>query len=64
MFAFQAKDLVGPAEMAGGDFDARTVGGAGGTSLVARTILEQRLRRGAAPLISRTDKEELGFQRD
>lgn len=62
VFAFHAENQISPAEVAGGDFDARTVGRTGGTGVVARMILKQGLRRGTAPSVARTDEEEVGLE--
>jgi hypothetical protein len=64
MFALHAEYFVGPAEVARGDLDARVVLGAGGASVVARVVFEERFRGRAAPLIARAEEEELGFHAD
>jgi hypothetical protein len=61
VFALHAEDAVGPAEVAGGDFDACAVFGAGGAGVVARVVFEQRLGGGGAPLVARAEEEEFGF---
>jgi len=61
VFALHAEDLVGPAEVAGGDFDAGARFGARGASGVARVIFEERLGGGAAPLVARAEEEEVSF---
>ena len=55
---FHAKDQVSPADVAGGDLDARAIFGAGGAGLVKRVVAEQRLSGRAAPFIESTDEED------
>ena len=62
VFSLHAKNHVGPAEMAGGDFDARGCFRAGGAGFVAGMSAEQRFGGGAAPLVPRTEEEKFGFQ--
>ena len=62
MFAFHAENHVGPTDVAIGDFDAGTIFGSGGTSVVTRMILKERFRRWTAPLVAGADEKEFGFQ--
>lgn len=56
-----ADDHVGPADVAGGEFDARAVVGAGGAGLVARMVFEERFGSWAAPIVAGADEEKFGF---
>ncbi len=57
-----AENHVRPTDVPGGELDARAVFRAGGARIVTRMILEQRLRRGAAPVVPRADEEKFGLQ--
>lgn len=58
---FHAENPVGPADVAGGEFEARAIFGAGRSGFISRVIMKQRLGRGAAPLIARAEEEQFGF---
>lgn len=62
VFALHAKDEVGPAEVAAGDLDARTVLRAGGPGVVMRVVLKQCLGGGGTPAVAGAEEEEFGFQ--
>ena len=62
VFFLHAENHVGPTEEAGGEFHAGAVDGAGGASLIARMIAEERLGGGRAPLVARTEEEEFGLR--
>jgi hypothetical protein len=63
MFFLHAENHVGPADVAGGDFDSRGVFRAGGSCFVLRMIVEKRFGGWTAPEVSRADEKKLGLQR-
>ena len=63
VFFLHAENQIGPADVAGGEFHAGAVDGAGGAGVVTRMIAEERFGGGRAPLVARAEEEELGFHR-
>ena len=60
VFAFHDEDVIGPAEEAFGDPDARGGFGAGGFNLVAGCVAENFLGGPAAPLVPAADEKKFG----